>query len=265
MQLLDAWFRGLPSGFLWPGKNEALHESHKSGAASILQANHELGLPDSPGGTKWIRGVIVMARFLLLLPLLIVPPMLVTGYFLYLAVPVHDEVNENTAGPVGSLLAARRALVRGNAHVGQALIDQDQGNDPVQQAIVEFRFCLAYESAAPVGGELFDEARHNLEACRLLLAQRQRPVTVVQPAEIAVAPETADSVAAKPVARALAKVGPLPLQLTATSRERAAESSLSAAAKPIPSIPAAQVIAAPVKPNAVGPDGISYEAVEGNK
>jgi len=217
-----------------------------------------------------------MKRVLLFLPLMAVPPALVAGYFLYLAPMGLGGGPERVGTRETNLLAARTASMRAGRFLTQARASTSQEKELLQQAVVQYRVCLAYEAVTTEAGRMFDEARQNLEACRLLLVQDHRPVIArtipvtpaSEPRVIAPGPINPGSPdQPEPVVRGEKKPHPLPTERIATFRNGEGETL-------VPKLPFGNVAAAkplrteekdfPVKAAAVGPDGVTFEPVDQN-
>ncbi len=71
-----------------------------------------------------------------------------------------------------ALHAARAAYDRGNCAFGAACREKGTA-DPalLERAAEHYEACLAREGSTPAAGSLFDDARHNLELTRLILAE----------------------------------------------------------------------------------------------
>lgn len=82
-----------------------------------------------------------------------------------------DRTYERSADGDG-LRAARAVYDRGNCAFGEACAE-DGTADPalLERAAVQYEACLAREGSTPAAGSLFDDARHNLELTRLILAE----------------------------------------------------------------------------------------------
>ena len=201
-----------------------------------------------------------MRRVLLLLPLLVVPPSLVAAYFLYL-VPARVQATETVGTPEANGQAARTAFERTSRLLTQARAGNGQEKELLQQAVIEYRVCLAYE-AGTAGISLFDDARRNLAASRLLLVQHDRHPVADQPKETRMVRATPPPapVQHSPIKRAKAKPEPSSRQITATSREPEAESRFAASGKPLAREAPADQRPEPTRP-VVGPDGVTYEQV----
>jgi len=215
-----------------------------------------------------------MKRLLLVLPLLAIPPFLVAGYFLYLAPTVVRDGPEMVATQESNLKAARTASVRAGRFLTQAQARTSQEKELLQQAVVQYRICLAYEAVTTEAGRFFDDARHNLEASRLPLFQHDRPATArtipatpaSEPRMFAKTPRS--PVKPEPIARGEKKPNPLPTERTATFRNGEGETldpnklpfGNAAAVKPLRT----EEKVLPVKAAAVGPDGVTFEPVDKN-
>jgi hypothetical protein len=234
----------------------------------------ELGLLNAGAEGNRGSGDKVMKRLLLSLPLLAVPPALVAGYFLYLAPVVKEGGPEMVGTQETNLQVARTASERAGRFLTQARASSSQQKELLQQAMIQYRVCLAYEAGTTDAGRLFEDARHNLEASRLLLAQHQGPAQtrtarvtpVSEPGILAPgANAPASPVQPKPIARAEMKPHPLPTERIATIRNGEGETQVpklpfrnAAAAKPLPT----EEKVFPVKATAVGPDGVTFEPVD---
>jgi hypothetical protein len=74
------------------------------------------------------------------------------------------------------LRAARAAYDRGNCAFRQACAEEDTADpDLLERASRHYQACLATEGATGDAGPLFDDARHNLELARLILAEFAEP------------------------------------------------------------------------------------------
>jgi tetratricopeptide (TPR) repeat protein len=72
----------------------------------------------------------------------------------------------------GNLRSARAAYDRGNCNLREACQSKGEPNaDLLLQAARDYRKCLSFEKTTPGADSLFEDARHNLELTRLLLAQ----------------------------------------------------------------------------------------------
>jgi hypothetical protein len=199
-----------------------------------------------------------MKRILLLLPLLVVPPALTAAYFLHLAPPSMSHATDILSTPDANLRAARAAHERASRLFSKARTGKGKEKELLQQAIIQYRICLAYENATPDDGRLFEDARHNLEASRLLLVQHNLPPTPTRRGEATTVLVTGSPPVelATPITRSESKSPPSPAEKTAMAREPEAESKLAAMAKPLTGS------AEPDKSTAVGPDGITFDPVE---
>ena len=88
-----------------------------------------------------------MKRILLFLPLLAAAPALVAVYFQYLASPPVSPPAEILSTPDANLKAARAANGRASKLFSQARAGTGQEKELLQQAIIQYRICLAYENA----------------------------------------------------------------------------------------------------------------------
>ncbi len=202
-----------------------------------------------------------MRRVLLLLPLLVVPPSLVAAYFVYLVPAARVQATETVGTPEANGQAARTAFERASRLLTQARAGNGQEKELLQQAAIEYRVCLAYETGTTAGTGLFDDARRNLAASRLLLVQHDRPPVAEQPRQTGVVRATPAPVQPSPIERAKAKPEPSSRQITARSREPEAESHFAASGKPLAQQAPAEQRPEPTRP-VVGPDGVTYEQVD---
>lgn len=231
-----------------------------------------------------------MRRLLLLFPLLVVPPVLVAAYFVYFerTPPLPTSVSDHVPGNIErNSHAAQMAFQRANQLLSQARqTHSTKQPELLTQAVIQYRVCLAYEPGAPSAGQLFADARQNLEASRLLLEQSAfaaptRPTTQVAraapppPAPLPERKPEAVPVDTTPMNPPVAKPD-LPLQPATepATKEKAepaqAPGSIAQARDAVP--PALKNEEPPkkveprqprtVKTIAVGPDGVIYEKIE---
>lgn len=208
-----------------------------------------------------------MLRLLLLVPLIVVPPVLTAGYFLYvepaLATPAASPVvDDPSREALTAYEKANRLLTEARRSEG------DRKAELLNRAAVQYRVCLAYETAVEDARPLFADARHNLEASRLLLIQDER-------VQLAQAPPPERKPASPPPLSERKPVPPAPVVQTAAQPLATPKITPKPTVKPEPK-PAESVspppqqepkpVPRPSKPTkkilTVGPDGVIYERIE---
>jgi tetratricopeptide (TPR) repeat protein len=70
---------------------------------------------------------------------------------------------------------ARAAYDRGNCAVSQACRGDTADRALLEKAVEQYKACLAHEGQSAGAGSLFEDARHNLELAKLLLAEQAGP------------------------------------------------------------------------------------------
>jgi hypothetical protein len=218
-----------------------------------------------------------MKRVLSLVPLLVLPPLLVAGYFICIE-GVRPWSRPEISPTDDNLQAARTALRRANRFLDRARQARPGSSaELLTQAVVQYRVCLAYEPAAPAAGRLFEDARQNLEVSRLLLEQRAHPTPARPVGAVfagttvsALSPSQPETVSAQPtpVVPPVTKTAPPPQArpapaLPPTPKAEPARVATTSPAVP-PEKPAKQPEPSkrvPIKTTTFGPDGIEYETI----
>jgi len=197
-------------------------------------------------------GDALMKAILIWLPLLALPPALSAGYYF----GMEQARMAGPGRPTGqshdsNLHSAQSAFEQATRLLNQARqASPGKERDLLRQAVVQYRVCLAYESATTAPARLFDEARHNLEATRLLLEQSQQPLQEAsrgrQPPESRLQPKTpgADAPGSPPAAPepAVSKPRPQPAERrwVAAARQAGLADQGAASAKPGPGLDAGE-------------------------